>query len=150
MRQSVQLTFIACLAMLVDERLTMNLNKWSLLRWFKKNKGKEKRAVFRPLLTEEHKARQIQLEQWILTLIAQGAAICYLDEKWFYLFSRQKKSKHFPRAEFEAEGADRIRVRRIISRGHPVKTMLMGVITQPNSENSERNFSGVISLIRLS
>jgi hypothetical protein len=46
--------------MLVDERLTMNLNKWSLLRWFKKNKGKEKRAVFRHLLTEEHKARQIQ------------------------------------------------------------------------------------------
>jgi hypothetical protein len=73
--------------MLVDERLTMNLNKWSLLRWFKKNKGKEKRAVVRPLLTEEHKARQIQHEQWILTLIAQGAAICYLDEKWFYLFS---------------------------------------------------------------
>jgi hypothetical protein len=73
--------------MLVDERLTMNPNKWSLLRWFKKNKGKEKKAVFRPLLTEEHKARQIQLEQWILTLIAQGAAICYLDEKWFNLFS---------------------------------------------------------------
>jgi exonuclease V gamma subunit len=43
-------------------------------------------------------------------LIAQGAAICYLDKKWFYLFSRQKKSKHLPRAEFEAEWADRIRV----------------------------------------
>jgi hypothetical protein len=66
----------------------MDLKKWSLLRWFKKNKGKEKRAVFRPLLTEEHKASQIQHAQWILTLIAQGAAICYLDEKWFYLFSR--------------------------------------------------------------
>jgi hypothetical protein len=41
----------------VDGRQEMNLNKWSLLRWFKKNKGKEKRAVFRPLLTEEHKAQ---------------------------------------------------------------------------------------------
>jgi hypothetical protein len=30
----------------VDERPTMNLNKWSLLRWFKKHKGKERRAVF--------------------------------------------------------------------------------------------------------
>jgi hypothetical protein len=39
-----------------DERLTINLNTWSLFRWFKKNKGKEKRAVFRPLLTEQQKA----------------------------------------------------------------------------------------------
>jgi hypothetical protein len=29
----------------VDKRLTMNLNKWSLLRWFKKNKDKEKSCV---------------------------------------------------------------------------------------------------------
>jgi hypothetical protein len=80
----------------VDKRPTMNLNKWSLLRRLKKNKGKEKRAVFRALLTEEHKASRIQHAQWILTLITQGAAICYLDEKWFYLFSCQKKSKHLP------------------------------------------------------
>jgi len=29
-----------------DKMPTMNLNKWSLQRWFKKNKGKEKRPVF--------------------------------------------------------------------------------------------------------
>jgi len=56
------------------------------------------------------------------------------------LFS-PKKSKHLPQAEFEAEEADRIRVGRVISRSHPVKTMFMGVITQPNPE---RNFSGVM------
>jgi len=39
----------------VDQRPTIHLNKDSLRRWFKKNKGKEKRAVFRPLLTEDHK-----------------------------------------------------------------------------------------------
>jgi len=91
----------------VDKRPIMNLNKWSLLRWFKKNKGKEKRAVFRPLLTEEHKANRIQ---------------------------HQKKTKHLPQAEFKAEATDRIRVRRVISRSHPVKTMFMGVINQPNPE----------------
>jgi hypothetical protein len=42
----------------VDERPTMNLNKWSLLRWFKTKKGKEKRTVFRPLLTPQHKKKQ--------------------------------------------------------------------------------------------
>jgi hypothetical protein len=47
----------------VDERLTMNLNKWSLLRWFKKKKGKEKRAVFRRLLTEEHNVTRVQHAQ---------------------------------------------------------------------------------------
>jgi len=131
----------------VDERPTMNLNKWSLLRWFKTKKGKEKRTVFRPLLTPQHKINRVQHAHRIRTLMDQGAAICYLDEKWFYLVSRRKTSKYLPRAEFEAEGADRIRVRRVISRSYPVKTMFMGVIAQPNAE---RNFSGLVSMKRLS
>jgi hypothetical protein len=45
----------------VDERLAMNLNKWSLLRWFKKW----------PLHKEEHEASQIQHAPWICTLIDQ-------------------------------------------------------------------------------
>ncbi len=44
----------------VDEWPTMNLNEWTLLRWFKKNKGKERHAVFRPLLTEEHKQARLR------------------------------------------------------------------------------------------
>jgi hypothetical protein len=55
--------------------------------------------------------------------------------------------KFLPRAEFEPEGAERIRVRRVISRRHPVKTMFMGVITEPIPE---QNFDGKISLLRLS
>jgi len=104
----------------VDERPTMNLNKWSLLRWFKTKKGKGKRTVFRPLLTPQHKINRVQHAHRIRTLMDQGAAICYLDEKWFYLVSRRKTSKYLPRAEFEAEGADRIRVRRVISRSYPL------------------------------
>jgi hypothetical protein len=57
----------------VDERPTMNLNKWSSLRWFKKNKGKERRAVFRPLLTDEHKRARLQYINEIRTLKNQGA-----------------------------------------------------------------------------
>jgi hypothetical protein len=44
----------------VDERPTMNLNKWSLLRWFKTKKGKGKQTVFRPLLTPQHKINRVQ------------------------------------------------------------------------------------------
>jgi hypothetical protein len=80
-------------------------------------------------------------------LRVEGAIICYLDEKWFYLFSRRRHAKHLPRAEFEEEGVDRIRVRHVISRAHPVKTMYMGVLTEPVAE---RNFNGMLSLKRLS
>jgi hypothetical protein len=30
--------------------------------------------------------------------------MCYLNEKWFYLFSRSKKSKNLPQAPFEEVG----------------------------------------------
>ncbi len=39
----------------VDEWPTVNFNRDSLRRWSKKNKGKEKWAAFRPLLTDKHK-----------------------------------------------------------------------------------------------
>ncbi len=90
----------------VDERPTMNLNKWSLLRWFKKNKGKERRAVFRPLLTDEHKRARLQYINEIRTLTDQGATIGFEDEAWKYLWSRREKMKHLPRAPFEEQGAD--------------------------------------------
>jgi len=51
--------------------------------------------------------------------------------------------KYLPRA---AEGADRMKVRRVISRRHPVKTMFMGVITKPITEQI---FDGKIKLLRL-
>ncbi len=126
---------------------TINLNKFSLYRWFKKNKGKEKRVKEKPLLTEEHKIRRLQHSERMLILRDQGAIVCYLDEKWFYIFSCRKKSKHLPRADFEGEGADRLRIRRVISRSHPIKTMFMGVLTSPIPE---QNFNGLLALKRLS
>jgi hypothetical protein len=42
------------LLLMVDKRLIVNLNEWSFLHWFEKNKRKERCALFRPLLTEGH------------------------------------------------------------------------------------------------
>jgi hypothetical protein len=64
----------------VDQRPTIHLNKESLRRWFKKNKGKEKRAVFRPLLTEDHKQIRLQYVHEIRTLNEQGATYGFEDE----------------------------------------------------------------------
>jgi hypothetical protein len=44
--------------------------------------------------------------------------------------------KHLPRAGFEEEVADRIQVRRVISRRNPIKTMFMGVVFQPQPEHN--------------
>ena len=38
------------LLLMVDKRLIVNLNEWSFLHWFEKNKRKERCALFRPLL----------------------------------------------------------------------------------------------------
>jgi hypothetical protein len=89
------------LLLMVDEWLTMNLNKWSFLCWFKKNKGKERCAVFRPLLMYEHKRARLQYINKIHTLTNQGATIGFEDEVWKYLWSRRKKMKFLPRAPFE-------------------------------------------------
>jgi hypothetical protein len=40
-----------------------------------------------------------------------------------------------------------VRIQRVISQSHPIKTMFMGVITQPNEE---QNSNGLVSLRRLS
>ncbi len=126
---------------------TLTLDKFKLYRWFHKNKGKERKTVERPLLMEEHKQARLHHVQLIQTLTQQGRTIIYLDEKWFYCFLRRKKQKHLPRAPFDPEGADRMRIRRIISRRYPVKTMFMGVITTPQEQH---NFNGLVTIKRLS
>ncbi len=93
---------------------TLNLDKFKHYRWFKKNKGK-KRMKERPLLTDEHKRTRQVFAERLHNLRAEGAVICYLDEKCFYLFSQCYHAKHLPRADFEEEKVDRRRVRHVIS-----------------------------------
>ncbi len=102
--------------MTADEQPTINLKKYSLRRWFKKNKGKEKRDVFRPLFTDEHKQTRLRDVHEIRTLNnEQGAIMGFVDEAWKYLGSKRKKLKNLLRAEFEDDRADRVCVRRVIS-----------------------------------
>jgi hypothetical protein len=75
---------------------SLNLDKFKLYRRFKKNKGKEKRIKERPLITEEHKRARVEFAEQILMLRAAGAIICYLDEKWFYIFTQWHHAKHLP------------------------------------------------------
>jgi hypothetical protein len=95
----------------------------------------------------EHKQTRLTYVMEMHAMEQQGAAVGYLDEAWNYLWSLRKKMKHLPRENFEEEGADRIQVRRVISRSHPIKVMFMGVVFKPQPE---RTFDGKIALKRVS
>ena len=82
-----------------------------MYRWFKKNKGKDKRPCQKPLLTEAHKNAWVAHAVPVQTLIAEGKTIWYLDERWLYYDSERCSVKYLPRADSEVEGADRIKVR---------------------------------------
>jgi hypothetical protein len=41
----------------------------------------------RPLITEECNRVRLELAERMLTMRIEGAIICYLDEKWFYLYT---------------------------------------------------------------
>ncbi len=123
------------------------LTKWSLYRWFKKNKGKERRHCEKPLLTVDHKQRRVAYANEQLTGIGRNEVDIYLDEKNFYPWSRRKSLKHMPRAAFEEEGVDWVKAKKAISICCPVKTMFMAAITKPSEQY---NFEGKIAIIRVS
>jgi hypothetical protein len=89
--------------------------------WFKKNKGKARKTRVLPILSDEHKENRVLHPQELLELQQRGEVMAYLDEKYFLCFSGHKLAKHLRRAEFEEDGIDRIRVRRVMNKLHPVK-----------------------------
>ncbi len=84
-----ELAYAMSLQSITEQNLpTLNLTKWTLLRWFKKNNGKKIRHVEKMLLTLEHKKARIQFAQLLLTLNEWGEIIVFEDEKRFYPWSR--------------------------------------------------------------
>jgi hypothetical protein len=95
----------------LHERPTLQLDKFKLWRWFKKNKGKKRRKVSRPLLTEQHKETRLTYARNMLERLHEDEEInFYEDEKWAYEESGRKSLKHLPCADFEEEGVDRLQV----------------------------------------
>ena len=130
-----------------QEHETININRLQLLRWFHKKGGKEKSCIEKPYLSNQQKVARLEWSQEMLTLLESNAVICYLDEKWFYTSSRRRSLKYLPKANFEAEGADKLKVRKVISRRHSLKTMFITVVSAPNEEH---DFDGKIFIERIS
>ncbi len=124
----------------------MHLSQGQLKRWFKSKKGKLYSSKEKLFLSEEQKEARVRHAQRIQELKRRGAIVTYLDEKWFYTLSRHRCFKHLPREEFEPEGCEQFKVRKVISRQHGLKVMLIGVATEPNEEHE---FDGKIVLERV-
>ncbi len=95
----------------LHERPTLQLDKFKLWRWFKKNKGKKHRKVSRLLLMDQHKETGLTYARAMLERLDDEEELnFYEDKKWAYAESGRKSVKHMPCADFEEEGADRLQI----------------------------------------
>jgi len=125
----------------------LDLKWYHVKRWFNKKGGKEKSCIEKPYLNDEQKQVQLTYTQQMLTLLQLGAYMVYLDEKWFYVYSRQWVLKYLLKADFEEVGANKLRVRKEINHRHPTKTMFIAASSMPNEEH---DFDGKIYIKRIS
>jgi hypothetical protein len=130
--------------------LTMNRN--SVHRWFKKNNGKTKKQSYWPILSPERKEKRKEWATFWLDKIQHARDsgvplyIAFLDEKWFYIYSRRKRAKILPPGLGETEEDSFLPTIRVASRQHAEKVMLLGMISKPEKEHA---FDGKIELLRV-
>ena len=80
-----------------EMELRMNTNK--IYRWFKTQGGNEKSSLPKPLVTPEMKPERLDWAKDNKKLLKKHGTkfyACFLDEKWFYTTSRQRKQKILP------------------------------------------------------
>ena len=91
-------------------------------------------------------ARKEWVQRWFQTLTTATCPIAFLDEKWFYTTSRQRRVKVLPKGEAE-EVEPTYLSPKIRSRRYPVKVMYLGIVVCPNEDH---NFDGRVMLKRIS
>jgi hypothetical protein len=130
----------------------LKMNRMHVRRWFKANHGKARKRSYRPILTPERKIERKKWAAYWLDKIQDARAtgqplyIAFLDEKWFYIYSRRKKAKILPPGPGEMEEDAFLPTIRVASRRHAEKVMLLGVIAKPETAH---NFTGKIELLRV-
>jgi len=92
-----------------ESRTTLSLHKEQLRRWFVREGGKEYSAKEKPLDTDEQKKKRLEwVRKWFKYLSDPNCAICFLDEKFFYVTNRRRKIKRLPLGESEQAGSDSV------------------------------------------
>ena len=134
----------------------LELSKYNFTRFFKENKGIIKQPTTKPRLTDNHKKSRVVFSKTNKRRLhkkrSKGAKhvsfnYCFIDEKWFYIFTNRKKTKYLPGAKFEKLSDVIQPARKIRSRRYVTKVMFMGIVAPPSFEH---NFDGKIMLKRVS
>lgn len=135
-------------AVIGEGRPTISISRRQLATWFKRQHGKERSPIEKPMLTDEHKRNRVR---WALEHFSKiertDTPIAFLDEKWFYTTNRRRRLKVLPQGESEQNAPDAVAVPKIRSRRYPVKVMYLGVVARPQDEH---DFDGRVFLKRVS
>jgi hypothetical protein len=123
-----------------EVRGKLKLSKYNFDRFFKENKGVVKEPTIKPRLSKEHKASRVVFCKRNKKRINRKKKrdrkyvkfhYCFIDEKWFYVFTKRKKNKYLPPALFEKLSEVFIPSRKIRSRRFVTKVMFMGIVAPP-------------------
>ena len=73
-------------------RGNLKMNKYFFWQFFYHHRGPLKHPVTKPRLTKEHIQNRLKFtKKWIEKLNNEVIYACFLDEKWFYTTSQQRK-----------------------------------------------------------
>ena len=137
-------------------RGNLDLTKFKFEFFFNENKGTIKEDVSSPRLTDDHKSNRLVFAITYKEKIEKSNTVvekrvsfyyCFLDEKWFYIFTSRKRRKCLPAGPGETHDDVFVPARKIRSRRFVEKVMFMGVVAPPDLEN---RFDGKIFMKRVS
>ena len=112
------------------------LSEFTFTTFFKENKGTLKEDVSKPRLSQANKDSRIIFCKDNKDRLRRSRRIrkkvafyyCFLDEKWFYIFTKRKKKKCLPAGPGETSADVFVPSRKIRSRRFVSKVMVMGII----------------------
>jgi hypothetical protein len=134
-------------------RSNLSLSKYTFTRFFNENKGKVREAKTKPRLSEQNKAKRVVFCKKNKKRLNRKKKkntkfhYCFIDEKWFYVYTNRKKNKYLPAAPFENLSDVFVPARKVRSKRHVTKVMFMGIVAPPDYLH---DFDGKIMMKRVS
>ena len=135
---------------LCEIRGVLHLTEYTFTTFFNENKGTLKEDVSKPRLSIANKAGRVifctdnrrRLRKSRRKRKRVPFYYCFLDEKWFYIFTKRKKKKCLPAGPGETSADVFVPSRKIRSRRFVSKVMFMGIIAPLTlTSNSMERFS---------
>ena len=137
-----------------EVRGSLRLTKYTFDSFFQENKGVIREPKVKPRLTDDHKSKRVVFVVEVKLLLKGNKEatkvrfyFCFIDEKWFYIFTNRKKNKYLPPGPGEKASDVYPPDRKVRSKRFVTKTMFMGIVAPPNPE---KNFDGKIFIKRVS